>query len=92
MNRYGDIEEIILFGSVARGDFHEESDIDVLVIGDGVRTPDLVKVAHEVLLKYGEVIVPILKTRDEYSKYSDYSFYRNVKKEGIAIVRNRKRI
>lgn len=93
MSRYGSgIDEIILFGSVARGDFHDESDIDVLVIGEGVRTLDLVRVAHEVLLKYGEVIVPMLKTRNEYSKYSDYSFYRNIKEEGIAIVRNIKRV
>ena len=70
----------------------DRSDIDVLVIGEGVRTLDLVRVAHEVLLKYGEVIVPMLKTRNEYSKYSDYSFYRNIKEEGIAIVRNIKRV
>ena len=32
--RFGDsIEEVILFGSYARGDYDEESDIDLLIIG-----------------------------------------------------------
>jgi len=28
------ISAIILYGSFARGDFHEESDIDLIVVGD----------------------------------------------------------
>ena len=33
--RFGDsIEEVILFGSYARGDYDEESDIDLLIIGE----------------------------------------------------------
>ncbi len=93
MSKYGDrVEEIILFGSVARGDFHDESDIDVLVVAEGIQTHDLVEIAHEVLLKYGEVIVPILRTREEYARYSGYSFYRKIRGEGITLVRSGKRI
>lgn len=29
-----DIERIILFGSVARGDYNEGSDVDLLIVGD----------------------------------------------------------
>ena len=32
----GRIKKVILFGSVARGDAEEDSDIDVLVIGEGI--------------------------------------------------------
>ncbi len=33
---YGDrLESIVLFGSYARGDFHEDSDVDYLVVLDG---------------------------------------------------------
>ena len=32
-------EKIILFGSFARGDFNPDSDLDLLVILDGVETP-----------------------------------------------------
>ena len=35
LDKYGDrIESIILFGSVARGEAKEDSDIDILVVGD----------------------------------------------------------
>jgi len=29
-----DIDQIILFGSFARGDFHENSDVDLIIVGD----------------------------------------------------------
>lgn len=35
--RFGDrIRELVLFGSRARGDAHEDSDVDVLVVVDGL--------------------------------------------------------
>jgi predicted nucleotidyltransferase len=34
--RHYDPEKIILYGSVARGDFNEDSDIDLLIIKQGV--------------------------------------------------------
>jgi uncharacterized protein len=35
------VSEIVLFGSYARGDVHEESDVDVLVLIDGLAHPEL---------------------------------------------------
>ncbi|EKV27129.1 hypothetical protein C882_2058 [Caenispirillum salinarum AK4] len=35
------VERIATFGSVARGDFHGLSDVDLAVIGEGVRPGDL---------------------------------------------------
>ena len=35
VERFADKVALFLFGSVARGDFHRESDIDVLVLLDG---------------------------------------------------------
>ncbi len=31
-----DIRAVVLFGSVARGDFHDSSDVDVLIVADGL--------------------------------------------------------
>lgn len=31
-----DVRAVVVFGSVARGDFHDASDVDVLVIADGL--------------------------------------------------------
>jgi uncharacterized protein len=43
--RFGDrLREIVLFGSQARGDAHEESDVDVLVVVDGLTERERVEV------------------------------------------------
>lgn len=41
--RFGDKISLYLFGSVARGDFGPESDIDVLVLFDGTLTREVEK-------------------------------------------------
>ncbi len=35
------IRAVVIFGSVARGDFHDTSDVDVLIIADGLPEPAL---------------------------------------------------
>ena len=79
-----DLISIILFGSYARGDYDEESDIDILIIGD-VPQREISFLSAEILLKYGEVISAIVKTEEEFEKYKNFSFYKNVLKEGIVI-------
>ena len=60
LERYRDeIEEIILFRSVARGDGKEDSDVDILVIwqGDKLEGLGILKdIAMDVLLEYGQLI------------------------------------
>ncbi len=77
--RYGDrIYEVIVFGSYARGDASDESDIDVLIIGD-VKLDEVIDVSYPLLLKDGVYIadgdnkeVPrILKIR-EYLTYKEH--------------------
>ena len=62
------IYKVILFGSYARGDYDEESDIDILIIGD-VPQREVSFLSAEILLKYGEVISAIVKTEKEFEKY-----------------------
>jgi len=84
--RYGDrIHKIILFGSTARGEAEEESDIDVLIIADGVTQKEVSKIAFQILLKYGEVISSIVEDKLQFEKYKDYSFHRNILREGVEI-------
>lgn len=48
-NRYGDrLSKIILYGSYARGDFNEESDIDFLVL----LNDEEVRTSKEILITY----------------------------------------
>ncbi|AIG98380.1 putative nucleotidyltransferase [Archaeoglobus fulgidus DSM 8774] len=84
--KYGDkIHKIILFGSTARGEAEEESDIDVLIIADGVTQKEVSKIAFQILLKYGEVISSIVEDKQQFERYKDYSFHRNILKEGVEI-------
>jgi len=85
--RFGErIKRIILYGSYARGDYGDDSDIDVLVVGD-VTLDELIEVSFPLLLKYGVYVSPHVMT-DEHFNYlyrEGYSFIKNVKKEGRTI-------
>ena len=55
--RYGDrIYEVIVFGSYTRGDASDESDIDVLIIGDVKNFDEVIDVSYPLLLKDGVYI------------------------------------
>ena len=86
--RYPDAE-IILFGSKARGDSSNESDIDVLVlldtnVDDHVRL-DIFNVAYEIELSYDVVFGIIVQTKDLW--YSDaakyFPLYDSIQRDGV---------
>ncbi len=88
---HGDkIEKIILFGSLARGEATEESDIDILVITSGNRfemQKNLSGIAVDILLKTGEYISAKAISTEEYSFMEKIKtgFYRNIAKEGVVV-------
>jgi predicted nucleotidyltransferase len=85
--KYGDkIDRIILYGSYARGEAEEESDIDVLIIGD-VSLDELVDISFPILLKYGEHISHQVMSIEhfEFLEREGYGFIKNVKREGKVI-------
>jgi len=80
------IDNIILFGSVARGEAKEDSDIDILVVGD-VSLEELVEVSFPILLEYDELISAKNMKKDcfDFSVKEGYSFVRNVLGEGVVL-------
>ncbi len=87
LEKYGDlIERIILFGSVARGEATEESDIDILVVGD-TSLEELVGVSFPILLDEGELISAKNMKKDHftYLVWHGYSFIKNVLQEGVVL-------
>ena len=85
--KFGDrVEQVILFGSYAREEFGEESDLDVLVIGD-VKLDEVIDVSYPLSLKHGIYISPIVMSRDyfEMLKAEGTNFVKNVLREGVTV-------
>ena len=90
-NVFGDkLNDVRLFGSYARGDYNEESDIDVMVIFNmsdaEVRKCryDICRIAAMLELKYNVTISPILYGKEEYDMRKSFGFCRNVESEGVS--------
>lgn len=82
------LKEIILFGSMARGDDTEGSDYDILIIVDKVTKAIkevIDSVAGETLYKYDKVITPFIISEERYKKEKFNPLLMNVKKEGIKL-------
>ncbi len=89
--RYGNkIDRIILFGSVARGEDREDSDIDILLVTnyDSFKMQRLVSdIVVDILLKTGVYVSVKVLSSEEYNflKKIKSSFYRSILEEGITI-------
>ena len=82
---------VILYGSQARGDFKEDSDLDILILLD----KDTITREDEKTVKYplydiefetGKIISPLILTKSDWeSKHRITPFYDNVVREGIVL-------
>jgi predicted nucleotidyltransferase len=82
------IDKIILFGSYARGDYTQGSDIDLLVVWKGKLLEgwdDLENIAADVLVEYGVVISLKIVSPEEYKVMIDLQmpFIQTVEREGV---------
>jgi uncharacterized protein len=83
--------KVILYGSEARGDAHEQSDIDLLILmdTDKITLEDEEKVSYPIYLlelKTGVLISPIILTKKAWEERPFKTpFYINVMNEGVEI-------
>ncbi|MCD8378975.1 MAG: nucleotidyltransferase domain-containing protein [Lachnospiraceae bacterium] len=90
---YGNkISKIVLYGSYARGDYRDDSDIDIAAIVKGPRRElqdDLKKVwdvSHDLGLEYGIMVSPTVIPLDEFEEWKDdLPYYRNIEQEGVVV-------
>ena len=90
---YGNhLKQIILYGSYARGDYRDDSDIDLMVLVDLPEeetdrySDELSEVGFEYNVSYGIWIMPVVKNKNHFQYWCDaYPFYNNVMKEGISL-------
>ena len=86
----GEITCITLFGSKARGDFDEESDLDLLMVVErpnGQLWDDVVAIEMDLMLKYDVVISSLIMSYGNYEWHRQHRapLYRNVEKEGVEL-------
>lgn len=82
------IVRIILFGSVARGDDAEDSDIDILIVSDYWEEIDsiITDVVGDIVFDQQELISPHIMSVDRFNNKKDYSFLTNVLEDGVVLV------
>lgn len=87
---YGErLVEVILFGSVARGEDTPESDVDVLVVLSGPfdryeENKHLADITLDLMARYGAFVTPVVMPESTF-RHEDWPLLRNVRKEGIPI-------
>ena len=86
------LKSVIVYGSYARGDYNEHSDIDVMILVDTDRAgvspleKKICDVTYDFNDEHGTDIMPVVQsnTHFDYWKKADM-FYRNVEKDGVVI-------
>ena len=83
------LEQIILYGSVAKGTHTDESDVDIAVIVRSY-TEDMhdkmIDLTVDLELEYNKVFSVLLIDYDNFKEWENVlPFYQNVKKDGIML-------
>ena len=82
------LKAVILYGSVARGTYTNDSDVDIMVLvdGDNVELREYDEMLSDISLKYLKVLSIIDISYQEYQKWKQtLPLYKNVSKEGVVL-------
>ena len=86
------LRRIIVYGSYARGDYRENSDVDIMILvkmsDEEIRAVknNIYDLAFDVEMNTGIQLSPIIKNEAQYEYWVDtLPFYRNVRDEGVII-------
>lgn len=79
--------EVILFGSRARGDFHEESDWDFLILLERQLSPELkdyiINELYEIELETDSVISSLIHNKVEWEAKAVMPIHQIIEQEGV---------
>ena len=87
------LQKIILYGSYARGDFNENSDIDLMVLVDINNDNELQetekvlwKIGWDIGTEYNTMISIFLKNNRHFQEWSDaVAYYQNIIRDGVVL-------
>ena len=87
-----DLKKIILYGSYARGDYSENSDIDIMVLTTLTDSEiervesKIYDLAFDFLMDYGVDISVVIKNENQFNYWlGALPFYDNVQREGMVL-------
>lgn len=86
------LKKVILYGSYARGDYEQNSDVDIMILTD-LNDKEIVEyrikvreIACDLELEYDIVISPLVRNIEKYNeRINVIPFYMNVQKEGVIL-------
>ena len=86
------LDSVIVYGSYARGDYSEFSDIDVMLLVS-LKEEEIKKIsdpisdlAFDFMIQYGVDISPVIINIDHFNYWVDnLPYYRNVRDEGVRL-------
>lgn len=86
------LKKIILYGSYARGDYNNSSDIDILVLTDYKQAQfysvlkKLSSMTYDIELDYNVILTPLINNIKNYNDEIDkIPFYTNIQNEGVVL-------
>ena len=86
------IKKIILYGSYARGDYEDSSDIDIMILTDMTDeeiteySEKLWDFAYDIELENDVLLSPTIKNIDKFNYWlKALPFYMNVEREGVVL-------
>ena len=86
----GSFRNAFLYGSYARGDYTDESDVDILLVVDtnaeGIKLhrAEISRISSDLSLKYDITVSITVKPSEQFDRFSDIlPFYKNVVSEGV---------
>jgi predicted nucleotidyltransferase len=84
------LRKIILFGSYARGDYDNESDLDILALVEDEKpnryNEEIVDFEVDLTIRYGVLPSIIIRSTNYFDENKEIiPFYRNVEREGVEI-------
>ncbi len=87
---FGNVKEAYLYGSYARGDYHKDSDIDILITVEDPQSvisshrTDIAVLSSNLSLEHDITVSISVKPAEQFERLNKFlPFYQNVIKEGI---------
>ncbi len=76
-----EVERVVLYGSRAKGTNKPYSDVDIALVGDGLQTDELLRIAGEV----DDLLLPFFFDISIYNKIDDAALLESINRTGIVV-------